>query len=226
MPGPEGICVCMHNSLWLTSCMYPVRSPGTFLDRCRGRRTKPSNTPTGNSMHITKVAAAVRFGSSVPAQSSEDALDNSTSNYYFPASPSRPVGSNTGSLCPARKHVPHVEILIVVGHLFFDALHSCSSEFKPDVLRVTSEGKEELTGCISSAPVRCTWTSGIDGRPPAPAEPSRSPSQFHPRSGCLGRHAPCPGCSQNDTEKTLSFFFPQKTKTSKRCLHHTTHEIS
>lgn len=52
-----------------------------------------------------------------------------------------------------------------------------------------------LTGCISSAPGRCTWTSGIDGRPPAPEEPSRSPWPSHRRSGSPGRRAPCPACS-------------------------------
>lgn len=52
--------------------------------------------------------------------------------------------------------------------------------------------KHGLTGCISSAPVHYTWTSGSDGRPPAPEEPSRFPLPFRPRSGCLGRRAPCP----------------------------------
>lgn len=65
-------------------------------------------------------------------------------------------------------------------------------------------GKHKLTGCISLAPVHCTWTSGIDGRPPAPEEPSRSPSLFRPRSGCLGHRAPCPTWSHKDRQEKVS----------------------
>lgn len=54
----------------------------------------------------------------------------------------------------------------------------------------------ELTGCISSAPVRCTWTSGTGGRPPAPEGPSRFPSPSRRRSGFPGRRAPCPAWRQ------------------------------
>lgn len=57
--------------------------------------------------------------------------------------------------------------------------------------------RQKLTGCISSAPGRCTWTSGSGGRPPAPKEPWRCPWWSRPRSGCPGRRAPCPACTGN-----------------------------
>lgn len=172
------------------------------------------------------MVAGVCFASSVPAQSGEDSLDNSTSNCYLSASPSRPVWSNMGSLWFAlsRKHVPHVKILILIGPLFRCAAFLLIWIQTWRVKGTSGERRTHWMYLFSSCPLhmdqwyrwKAACTSGAITLPIAVSSPQR---------------LPWPSCSmprlfQKWHRKDFVFLFSPQTTTNKRGLHHTTHEIS